>query len=219
MKRDLLNARIADIPLPERMKHLPLSSEGYPVPWFVAWVDDEPDFRIIDTPKFGIALREKRCWLCGHTMGKFLAFVIGPMCMVNRVSAEPPSHRACAEYAIRACPFLSQPRMRRNKKDMPEQHEKPGGVMIERNPGIIVLWVTSQFRPFREGRGGKILYRVGLPSEVQFYREGRTATRAEILESINSGMPLLQGVARQDGAAAEAELKRQYDQAMRLLPV
>ena len=61
-----------------------------------------------------------KCWLCGQTLGKHMTFPIGPMCAITRTTAEPPSHLACAEYAVKACPFLSQPRMRRNERDLPE---------------------------------------------------------------------------------------------------
>src|SRR5262245_17927108 len=112
-----LNASIRDIPLPARMARLPISPAGYPVPWFVATIKGEPDFRVIGPDKIARAVRADLCWLCGQTLGRFKAFVGGPMCAVNRTSAEPPSHRECAEYAVRACPFLTRPRMRRNEKD------------------------------------------------------------------------------------------------------
>src|SRR5262245_39698608 len=83
---------------PPRIKRLPLDARGYPVPWFVAYVDGVPDFRIVDTPKIGVAWNKQRCWICGGQLGRYLAFAIGPMCAVNRVSSEPPSHLECAMY-------------------------------------------------------------------------------------------------------------------------
>jgi hypothetical protein len=35
------------------------------------------------------------------------SFVVGPMCGINRNSAEPPSHKECAQWSARNCPFLS----------------------------------------------------------------------------------------------------------------
>src|SRR5262245_23013157 len=132
-----LNASICDIPIPERMRHRPVSATGYPVPWFVAWINGEPDFRIVDPPKVGRAVRGDLCWLCGQTLGsRHKAFILGPMCSVNLVSSEPPSHRTCAEYAVAACPFLTKPRMRRNDKDQPTETREPGGLMVHRNPGV-----------------------------------------------------------------------------------
>jgi hypothetical protein len=143
-------------------------------------------------------------------------FVIGPMCAVNRVSAEPPSHRSCALYAVQACPFLTQPRAKRNEKDMPE-HLEPAGLMLKRNPGVTLLWTTQRYTLFKDGRGGA-LFNVGDPEQVEFYAEGRAATHDEIMASINSGLPILQEMAERDGPEAVAELAKMYDKAMELVP-
>jgi hypothetical protein len=93
-----LNERMKQFDLPQRIRQLPISPAGFPAPWFVAWFRDgkpcdpgqgTPDFRVIDTPKIGIAIRQKRCWVCGGFLGRHLAFVIGPMCAINRVISEP----------------------------------------------------------------------------------------------------------------------------------
>lgn len=110
--------------IPDRIKRLPVDHRDFPVPWFVQWFDDgkpsdfgigTADFRVIDARKIGVAIRERRCWVCGDRLGVHLAFLIGPMCAVNRVISEPPSHRECAEFSAQTCPFLSRPRMRRNE--------------------------------------------------------------------------------------------------------
>jgi hypothetical protein len=102
-------------PLPARMRYLPISPKGFPVPWFV-FIDEQtgiPDFRVIGPGKMRQAVTGDRCWLCGGILGKHRIFCIGPMCAINRITSEPPSHRECAEFAAEACPFLSQPRARR----------------------------------------------------------------------------------------------------------
>ena len=118
--KNTLNQRIAHLELPDRMRSLKISDEGFPVPWFVGYVDGKPDFRTMDGEKLVIAVRHRRCWMCGSPLGKHLTFSIGPMCAVNRNIAEPPSHLSCAEYSVRACPFLSNSRMKRNEKDLPD---------------------------------------------------------------------------------------------------
>jgi len=35
-----LNARVRDLDMPLAIRSLPISAEGYPVPWFVAWMVD-----------------------------------------------------------------------------------------------------------------------------------------------------------------------------------
>src|SRR6267154_1896953 len=100
---------------PKRSAELPRDERGYPVPWFVEWIDGKPDFRVMDSDKLVEAIKYKRCWVCGGPLGHYKVFTIGPMCMVNRTSAEPPSHRDCAEFSVRNCPFLTTPDMHRRE--------------------------------------------------------------------------------------------------------
>lgn len=211
-----LNQAIWSIPMPDRIKRLPISATGFPVPWFVAWLDGESDFRVIGPGKLVQAVNRKLCWVCGQPMGVHKAFPIGPMCAINRNIAEPPCHFECAEYAVRACPFLSNPRMRRNEKDLPDGHREPAGVMIRRNPGAIAIWVTRDYRCVRESNG--VLFRLGDPERVLWFAEGRKATRAEVLHSIETGLPLLYEAAEADGPDAVAAIPKMVARAETYLP-
>jgi hypothetical protein len=211
-----LNQRIAHLELPERMRGLKVNDQGFVVPWFVPYVDGKPDFRCMSGERMAIAVRLKRCWMCGQPLGKFMTFAIGSMCIVNRNIAEPPSHLACVEYAVRACPFLSQPRMRRNEKDLPEDGHV-AGIGLKRNPGVTALWTTLSYRVYRAPNGGA-LFSLGDPEHIEFYAEGRRATREEILASMESGLPLLMEPAEAEGPEAVAELTAMYAKAMELVP-
>ncbi|MFH0301394.1 hypothetical protein AAFX91_30085 [Bradyrhizobium sp. 31Argb] len=82
--------------------------------------------------------------------------------------------------------------MRRNEKDLPPGHTEPAGHMIRRNPGAIGIWVTKTYSAVRVGHGHSgVLFRLGDPERVVWYREGRKATRAEVEESIETGLPEL----------------------------
>jgi hypothetical protein len=216
LNHSTVNQSIAHIRMPMRMSRLPISPKGYPVPWFVAWIDGVPDFRVIHPGRIGEAMAKNRCWLCGDVLGAFKCFVIGPMCGINRISAEPPSHLECAQYAAVACPFLSKPNMRRNVKDMPTEGVPPAGVMIERNPGVTALWITKKFKPVRVGDG--LLFNIGDPTNVLWYAEGRPATRAEVDESIRTGLPSLEDMAKKEGHKAQMALKRSIEANQRYLP-
>src|SRR5215831_10331151 len=133
-------------PLPRRIAKLPVDHRGFPVPWFVAFIDGKPDFRMIDTPKLAIAVKQRRCWTCGEPLGVHLAFLIGPMCAVNRVISEPPSHRDCAIFSATACPFLSQSRMRRNEKNLPDDRMEAAGIGLSRNAGAVCIWTTRNYK-------------------------------------------------------------------------
>lgn len=219
-------------PMPTRIERLPVDGRGYPVPWFVVWLDDaaervepglgRPEFRVMDEVKLVEAVRFSRCWVCGGPLGANRAFVLGPMCAVNRTSAEPPSHRECADWSARACPFLTRPHMVRREAGMPEESVEPAGIMLRRNPGVALVWVTRNERaalaPRPDGSKG-VLFNIGDPQEVVWYAEGRPATRAEILESIESGLPALRELAEAQGVIAVERLEKQTRIALELLPL
>jgi hypothetical protein len=218
-----LNAKIADIPIPTAMSHLRISDKGFPVPYFVAWMQDgeecapghgQPDFRMVSAGKVRHCHTHGRCWVCGGLLGKYRTFVIGPMCAVNRVSSEPPSHYPCARYAAQACPFLTQPRARRNVKDLPEGYTV--GEAIERNPGVTLIWTCTSYGTRIVDNG--ILFRIGDPTNTEWWCQGRLATRDEVMASIDSGLPLLQDMAAQEGERAVRALEALTVKAKRLVP-
>src|SRR5262245_25131465 len=166
--------------LPDRLQHLRVDARGYVVPWFVQWVKAGsdppepvppetpgamPEFRIMDQDKWIRAVREKCCWVCGDRLGKYLTFVIGPMCGINRTTAEPPSHRECAEWSARNCPFLSRPQMVRRDYDNLQAQHHVAGEMLARNPGVTLLWTTRRYTIFNDGRGNPLI-EIGDPTSV-----------------------------------------------------
>lgn len=207
--------------MPPRMAVLPVDAIGRPVPWFV-WIDDDgkPDFRVVGPGKLGKALRDSLCWVCGRGFGggEDRAWLIGPMCVITLTTAEPPSHLACATWSARNCPFLAVPNMVRRDRHMPEGAENPAGIMIRRNPGASVVWVTGYraWKAEREGRG--YLFRLGLAKRALWFAEGREATRAEVLASVDSGLPILREMAGQDGPGAVAELELMHKAALAHVP-
>lgn len=205
--------------MPDRMKKLPISEQGYPVPWFVSKVNGEWNFVGVDHRKPMEAIRRNICWVCGESLGSYKTFVIGPMCAVNRVTSEPPVHLTCGEFSVMACPFLSRPKMTRNYKTMPEeQRGNVPGIAIDRNPGVTLLWTCRSFHTFDPGVGTGRLISLGEPYGVSWWKEGRTATRAEVDESIETGLPILRQMAELDGPDAIAEMEQRIVEVQALLP-
>jgi len=179
------------------MAHLPLDERGYPVPFFVAWVDGKPDFRCMTSGAWEACVTDRRCWICGGILGRFKAFVLGPIGCLTLTSPEPPSHRQCALFAVQACPFLVRPHAQRREARMPAEAEEPAGLMLKGNPGLVVLWTTTDYRPFRVGAGiGRegLLLKVGdpVPSEglceelmVEPWMQGRPASREEFRAALH----------------------------------
>jgi hypothetical protein len=220
------------VPMPMRMRGLRRDHRGFAIPFFVAWLDDDqrevtppegtPDFRILSPGRMRRCKRERLCWLCGHKLGRHLTFAIGPMCAVTRTTMEPPGHLDCARYSVQVCPFLSRPKMRRNDGDMPEGHWAPG-ISIDRNPGVTALWTTTNYTTFQAGdhhtRTAGELITVGEPEHVEWWREGRFATRAEVMASVDSGLPALRKVADDQSADARRDLDEHYiPRFMRFMP-
>lgn len=199
--------------MPQRIAALPVDARGFPVPKFVKWFDSGPDFRIMDDQHMVRCIRHKLCWICGEKLGSYQAFVIGPMCVINRVSSEPPSHRDCAHFAVLNCPFLAQPLAKRRERDLPQHVESPG--MIPHNPGVSCLWLTRSYRIFPNGRG--LLFQIGDPLEVDCYAQGRKASRAEIDAAIEKGFPLLMAAAEKDGHGQPAKMRIARREAERLI--
>jgi hypothetical protein len=192
------------------MRSLPISDKGYPVPAFVRWIDGVPDFRVMREDYRAKCVVHKLCWQCGERLSNRLAFVIGPMCAVNRISSEPPSHRDCAIFAATACPFLTLPKAQRRMANLPaDQVRSPGGISIPRNPGVTLVWMTDSYQPFTDNAGGWLI-RIGAPLECLWYAEGRAATHDEVMASIDSGMPILENMANEQGPDAQRALRRQY---------
>jgi hypothetical protein len=214
-------------PEPGRIARLPHDKHGRPVPWFAAWVDGAPDFRVIKPGAVPAALSLHLCWVCGVKFQRQerRAFVIGPMCTVNRTSAEPPSHAECGSWSACNCPFLARPGMHRRDRHLPAGTTEPAGMMLARNPGVAAVWVTRynawstwQARPGPGAQAG-LLFDIGPPDWVEWYAEGRPATRAEIVASLRSGLPALREVAEQDGEAALDQLAAMYRTALAQVPV
>ena len=157
-----------------------------------------------------------RCWLCGTQRGRFQSYVIGPMCAINRVSGEPGSHLACAEYAVRACPFMVNPDRHRGEAHIPE-----GAYMSEyhnpANPGVNLIWTSRNGHPMR-APNGNVLFDIGHPEHVEWYCRGRPATHTESMNALLRGAAFLREQAQQEGDDARLALEAQIPVAMRLVP-
>jgi hypothetical protein len=206
-----------DLPeIPDRIRKLPVL-RGYPVPWFVQEFEHGYDFRVVGGEKMLAAIHQKLCWICGEPLGSIWVFTIGPMCIINRITSEPPSHRECAVFAVKACPFLNQREIKRNEKDLPENTQGAAGIHIDRQPGVIALWFTNNYNLTPAPGGTGFLFEIGDPSRVLWFRESREATRDEILESIESGFPELEKE-EQPNTMGMAYLHERKTGAMKYLP-
>lgn len=204
-----------DLGEPAHVSSLMRDKRGFRVPWFVdlkaPWRDGVPDFRIMDARHLKMAVRDRRCWICGRLLrGEPGTFVAGPMCGINRNSAEPPCHLECARWAVQICPFLAFPKRTRDESDIPT-HASVAGIGITRNPGVTMLWTTTGYT-VKPGP----LFDIGEPAAVEWWATRRPATRDEVAHSIRTGLPKLEEQAL--NPADQAELMRRTVDFVKYLP-
>lgn len=215
--------------MPSRMRRLPRDEVGRPIPFFVAEHEGKPDFRFMESASLVRAVREQLCWVCGVRLGRNRegngpkgVFVAGPMCLVNRTSAEPPSHGDCAEWSAKACPFLTKPLKERRNTNMPEDAHEGAGIAIMRNPGVTALIGAQRWRvwnPKRElgiGNDG-LLFDFDRVEYVRWMSEGKAASSKQVMESIDSGVPALTETIGDDPAGWRSLAMKLRD-AMRWVP-
>ncbi len=204
-------------PLPERIKRLPIDERGYPVPWFVAIIDGKPDHRIVEAGKILTARQHRLCWICGESLEIDISFVVGPMCVVNRVTSEPPSHPECAIFSVKACPFLSRPHAKRRENNLPENQQEPAGEALWHNPGASAVYTCQSYRVRNVGNG--VLFSLNPPTQpVQWFTEGRPATRAEVEAAQQIGLPKIMAMAVEDGPKDVALLNKMIEASKKHLP-
>lgn len=178
-------------PVPTYLRNRPVWN-GYVVPYFVTWfkgdqiVDErtpgaKPDFRVVDMRRAGICRQRNMCWICGKQLGAYKWFVFGPSSAIARKSAEPPSHRECAHYAVQTCPYMLTP----GKAMIPPAKLRPDEYVFteldDQHPNVCVLWACRTYEPIMaDPSRGSFYYVPGDPDIVEFWQAGHKATRKEI---------------------------------------
>jgi hypothetical protein len=199
-------------PIPDAIAKLPRDERGYPVPWFVPWLDGRPEFLAADSTKIPIAIKNRQCWICGDYMHlQEATFVLGPMGATNRVNSEPPSHWECAVFAATACPFLIRPKMKRREIDHPTFN--PRG-HVDHHPGASCLWQSPEYELV--GHGKTMLIEIGEATRIAWYCEGKPATRQQVVNAIDEAKAILM-----EGAAAmgrRVEMKQQIRELLTTVP-
>jgi hypothetical protein len=190
--------RLASMPMPQRIRALPRDARGWPVPRFVEWFDGKPDFRVMNPAHMARCIQRKKCWICGEPLGRWLVFVLGPMCVVNVLTSEPPSHFDCAQYAARVCPFLAMPSA--SYRPARDGSEPPPGIMLAHNPGVCALWTCREYKVEKVGKG--VLFKPGAATKVEWWSNGRGATAPEIAQAVGKGMRHLCATAIAEGNGA-----------------
>jgi hypothetical protein len=109
------------VPIPANLQHLKLDSRGYPIPFFVPIIDGAPNFKLLDERKQLECIEKRLCPICGKKLFKDYSYVItGPLGYNNKVVTDPPMHRECAEFSLKACPHMYFEKAERKKMSQEE---------------------------------------------------------------------------------------------------
>lgn len=107
-----------NLEIPRELAHLKIDSRGYPVPYFVSWIDGKPEFRFLNADRLDMIIRRKVCHICGKKLpDDYFYFISGPMGLHNKISTDAPMHKVCAEFSIFACPHLFRQKAERRDND------------------------------------------------------------------------------------------------------
>lgn len=144
------------IPIPPELAHLKIDERGYPIPFFVPIIDGKPNFRFVSQEKQMECMEKKLCGICGKKLNRdYQYFVSGPLGAKNGVSSDPPMHRVCAEFSLRACPHLyNQPAQRKTGK-----HPILDWYVIEDKPEVMLMVKAAGFKKFYEPISKRYLFR------------------------------------------------------------
>jgi hypothetical protein len=196
---------VTEIEVPERIARLPRDEHDRPIPWFAAIVEGRVDLRLADDAKLRRAVGDGRCWICGDRFdrggghhAKARAFIVGPLAAFNRVAPEPPSHRLCALYACRTCPFLTRPGRGRRTANLPDDDElgMPGDPILD-NPGLTFVWFCRRY-DVETDRAGGLLFRLPYPGGLLAYAEGQCALTDQLNDALDRAEATFRAAAAAD---------------------
>jgi hypothetical protein len=162
--------------IPYRLRHRPRDDRGFVIP-FVQFIkpDGKPDFRVMDEDQTVKALSRRLCGLCGEPMRADVFFIGGPLCVQYGHFYDPPMHRECALYAIKACPHLA--RAKGKYSPIPQQIDGASLVIVgEMNTDKAEWFGLMRSTGYSHGRSqdGMRVIKAKLPwVSVERWREGR----------------------------------------------
>lgn len=162
--------------MPESLRRRPRDRRGYPIPYVQAMSSDgTPDFTAVDAGAAWAAGSERRCGLCGESMGYWVAFVGGPLSAAQRMFLDPPMHPECATAAMRLCPHMAQQHLARASRTTAEA--PPGFVA-----GKPAEWVVYETRSYtcevlrRNGQLTGYVFKAAPPKRLGRWVYDRTGT-------------------------------------------
>ena len=147
------------IELPKLMEDLPRDNRGLPIPYVV--LNDNngcPHFKVNDTEKSLECIIKKLCNVCGKPLGNDMWMLGGPASAFHPegVFNDPPVHKECGVYSLKACPYLGKIRYNSKGPDIKDlmhiaQNSKVNAFVNNTQSNVklpfFVLARTAGYRP------------------------------------------------------------------------
>jgi hypothetical protein len=165
--------------IPDFLKHLPIDSRGYPIPFFVTMVKGKPDFRLLDGKKQRRAFFNNLCGICGKELFAIAYSISGPLGLRNAVSQDPLMHLECAQFSLKVCPHLHFEKAdRRETGDLYKKvmNDKEQDFLVKEKPKELYLvtamnWVILDL-------GSSFLYKFDVKGYEKYHYENGTLVKA-----------------------------------------
>jgi hypothetical protein len=187
---ELLRAGVPALPV--RMRALPRDAAGQPIPYLLTQLATKAESPLGPDLALHAIYQQKRCWICGQQLGRYAAFMTDALTSVTRVCRTPPAHHDCAKHAAMV------------------------GLMQPRDLKVSLVWVTRTYDMQTTANGH--VFVVGDAEQTFWFTEGRTASRDEVMEAMQTGLPKLYAVAHEGGDAAVSGLDMRVARATRQFP-
>lgn len=150
-----------NLDIPKELAHLKKDSRGYPVPYFVSYIDGKPEFRFLKPERLQMIIENKLCHICGKKLlPNSFYFIAGPIGLNNRTSTDAAMHKVCAEFSLVACPhlFFEKAERRDNDELGRTMLEKESPILRDKPDTVYLVW-CDKFKHFMEGGRLYIRYR------------------------------------------------------------
>lgn len=171
------------IAIPKQLSHLNFDKRGLPIPYIVYIKNGCPYFKVNNHVTVEKCIDEKLCTVCGKKLHKDMWLIGGAKSAFHPRGAfnDGPVHKVCGIYSLRVCPYLSHTNYQATGFDTssiglvginPTQ-------TLERLPFFVFCKIRGYYV-----ESTSALHRFFIPHkpylEVQYWKDGRIATEAEI---------------------------------------
>lgn len=172
------------IPIPDRMRALPLDPRGYPVPVNVTRDrNGKPNFATNDERVRQLLFRKDRCGICGGKLLRGRWSIGGPGSALHPDGAflDPPMHYECARYAVQACPYLAMPTYSKSVSKVPPLEVGLVKDGIAYNPTVfpnrpdlfLLVMYVAQKLTYYDGDAVRSLRPKRPLRSIEYWQEGR----------------------------------------------